>query len=135
MAAMSIQRFMLLLAVVAGGVTALHLLLQQTVHILKPHGAIGLWYVYMYVFLSLVQFFLGQKAVQHPRKNWFNNIIIGSVFFKMLLAMVVLVTYKMVYKPTGTAYLIPFLWIYVVFTVFEVYFMLKLTQKPVRPLA
>lgn len=83
------------------------------------------------VFLLLCTglYYAGRSAARSSSKLAFNNLISASVFGKLVLAVAVLFVYQQSAKPTNQWFVGIFLLVYVVFTVFEVWFMTHLAKE------
>jgi len=88
--------------------------------------AIGAFFV-----LSYLMFYLGSKAAGSKNKYTFNNIIVGNMILKMFMCVIIVLVYKNVYEIQSRAFLLPFLIIYLSYTIFETYFLTKLAKGPV----
>ena len=73
-------------------------------------------------------FFAGASAILSSNKYAFTNLVTVSVFGKMVLAMVFLFAYQRVIKPQNEWFVAIFLVAYVIYTVFEVWFMTQLAK-------
>ncbi len=89
----------------------------------------------LFMILCTALFFAGRKAAISTQKLAFNNLVLSSVFGKMVLAIAWLLGFRSVAQPHDDWYVLIFLFIYVVFTVFEVIFMSKLARLKSTPTA
>lgn len=76
--------------------------------------------------LSIVVFHLGLRMIKSRNKNDFSRLVLGFTGFKMMLSIAVVFIYQSVAEPTDRWFVIPFLLIYVVYTIFETYFLMRL---------
>lgn len=76
--------------------------------------------------LSVAMFFAGRSAAHSDNKNDFTNAVLGFTVGKMFLAIVAIFGYSSLAKPTDKLFIIPFFSIYLIYTIFETYFMMKL---------
>lgn len=74
-------------------------------------------------------FFGGQRAAKSADKYFFSNLIMPFTFIKMLFAVAGLVIYKKIWHPETKYFLLPFFFVYLVFTIFETFFMVKLANS------
>ncbi len=81
-----------------------------------------------FTLLSYLMYFLGTRAAGSKNKYAFNNIIVGNMILKMILCVLIVLIYKNVYQITTRAFLLPFLIIYLTYTIFETYFLTKLAK-------
>ena len=126
---MSARAFIIRLAGITAGTAALLALLYILAPPAQMHGGFMLLTVALFVLVSAGLFFAGQSAAQSTSKMAFNNLISVSVFGKMLLAVAFLFVYQQVTKPVNEWFVGIFLFVYVVYTVFEVWFMTKLARQ------
>ena len=81
--------------------------------------------IIMFSIISLLIFYLANKAIQSDNKYSFLNIVVMNLFIKIMLSFIVVVTYVKMTNPEDKWYLIPFTMIYLIFTIFETYFLSK----------
>lgn len=80
----------------------------------------------LFILLSIGMYFGGFKAAMSDNKHTFTNAVLGFTIGKMFLSIIVILGYNELIKPESKLFIVPFFTIYVVFTVFETYFMMKL---------
>ena len=102
------------------------LLLQNWVPDIYPHRFLswGLWL--FFVLFSVIIYIAASRAAQSRNVNDFSSVVLGVIFAKMLAVVVTIVAYSRGKEFDSLLFLIPFFGIYVVFTIFEVYFMTRL---------
>jgi len=81
-----------------------------------------------FILFSSLMFFLTHRAALSPDKNLFLQQVMGTTFIKMLFCIVIIVGYFKLEEPSSKMYAVPFLAIYLIFTIFETYFMMKLSK-------
>lgn len=126
---MTFQRFLMLLSGTSVGLIAINLALQRTFISFQTHSGIAWWSLILFVVISGFMYGVGKIAAASPNRYLFNNIVIGFVILKMTFSIVMLMVYKKNYHPEGKMFLVPFFMAYLVFTIFETYFMMQLTQS------
>ncbi len=84
--------------------------------------------ILLFVVVCTGLYYAGRSAANSSSKLAFNNIVSISVFGKMVLAVAVLFVYQQTAKPTNEWFVGIFLTVYVIYTVFEVWFMTKLAR-------
>lgn len=85
----------------------------------------------MFVGLSAALYELGIRAVESSNKNNFINVVMISVFLKMMLSLIMLFVYTKTVKPESKGFLIPFFIIYLVFTSLEIWALIRVGRtKP-----
>ena len=76
-----------------------------------------------FTMLSIVIYFLTEYLEKQSDKAMLLNLVIINVMFKFLIAISVVVIYHKLKSPTDGIFVLPFIIIYVIFTIFETYFM------------
>ena len=82
----------------------------------------------LFVLLSLLLFFSAKSAAKSSSKLAFNNLILASVFGKLVFTLLVLFIYKKMAAPTDGLFAVLFMLVYAIFTGFEVRFMTRLAK-------
>ena len=72
-------------------------------------------------------YFLSHRAALSSDKNLFLQQVLLTTFMKMGLCIIVIIGYFKLAHPSSKMYAIPFLMVYLIFTIFETYFMMKLS--------
>lgn len=84
-----------------------------------------------FVVFSILIYFVGYLAARSSNKHAFTNVIIAFVFSKMFLSIILVVAYHRLMEPSSNHFLIAFFVVYLFYTIFETYFMIKLGKmKP-----
>ncbi len=116
------------LAVVTLGVAAtlagLHFSLPEA----QPHWKFAIVSLVLFTLICVGLFFSGKSATRSKSKAAFINLVSGSVFGKMVLAVAFLFLYQRIAKPDNEWFVGIFLFCYVVYTGFEVWFMTRLAR-------
>ena len=93
------------------------------------HQALN-WSLLLFYFLAAILLFVvGKKLAVSENKNAFTLFIMGAVFAKMMLSMAVLVVYLKFAQPASKYFILPFFVVYLAFTVFETYFLMKIGRE------
>lgn len=88
--------------------------------------------VYGFIFMAVSSwFYLNKlmKAVNSTNKNIFIQTVMVNIFVKMVSILMIVVIYYKIYDPKEKVIIIPFLIIYLIYSVFETYFSYKLALK------
>jgi hypothetical protein len=125
---MSTNRFLILLFTISLGVSILSLLFGQIFATFQQYSSVTWWSLGIFIPLSVAMFFGGKKAAKSVDKYIFSNLIMPFTFLKMFFSVAGLVVYKKMYHPETKFFLLPFFLVYVVFTIFETFFMIKLSK-------
>lgn len=109
----------------AAGLAALHTLLPEA----KAHWKFAIASLVLFVLLCMGLFFAGARAARSKSRVAFINLVSGSVFGKMVLAVVFLLIYQRTAHPENEWFVGIFLFCYVVYTGFEIWFMTRLARS------
>jgi len=69
------------------------------------------------------------KAINSTNKMAFIQLVMVNVFFKLVFVMGIVATYYKLAKPETKLFILPFLSIYFIFTIFETIFVYKISNK------
>ena len=116
------------LLLVTAGCSAVLISLHFLLAPMQQHWALSVACILVFFLLSIGLFFAGRSTVNSTSKVAFNGLVSGSVFGKMVLAIAMLFIYQSAAKPDNQWFVGIFLFVYVVFTIFEVWFMTKLAR-------
>ncbi len=83
----------------------------------------------IFALISLGIYFLSIKATQSSNKNQFLNVVIMNIFIKLIVSFIAIIAFVQMNAPTDKLYVLPFMVVYLIFTIFETYFLMK-TAKP-----
>jgi len=125
---MSQQQFFIQLALVSI-VTAVGLYFLNGMEKLQGHDALSWGSLALFIALSLAMFFIGRRAAQSDNKNDFTNTVLGFTVGKLLLALMVLFSYMQLAEPDTRFFILPFFCVYLIYTIFETYFMMQLGRS------
>ena len=125
---MTDKLFFTRLAGITAGTAALIVILLLLIPAAQTHQGFALAMLLMFVLVCIGLFYAGRSAAKSSSKLAFNNLISVSVFGKMVLAVAVLFVYQQSAQPTNQWFVGIFLLVYIVYTVFEVWFMTLLAR-------
>ncbi len=115
-------------------VSLLTVLLLFTLHFnpdIAVHSQLSWASCMFYIVLSIFIFFFAYRAASSQNKNAFTVVIMGFVLAKMVLSVTFLIIFFQIVKPESRLFLVPFFVVYLIYTIFETYFMTKLAKmKP-----
>jgi hypothetical protein len=120
---MSPRYFFKVLAAVTAGTAALLALLHLLVSAAREHWGLSIITLLVFVLLNVGLFYAGKSTARSTNRMAFSGLVSASVFGKMVLALAMLFVYREVAQPTNQWFVGVFLLAYVVYTVFEVWFM------------
>ncbi len=104
-------------------------LLTSFVQPARQHATFAAATAVLFVLVCIGLFFAGKGAVRSGSKYAFTNLVSVSVFGKMVLALAWLFVYQKTFHPTNEWFVGVFLYLYVVYTAFEVWFMTRLARS------
>jgi len=127
---MSRRRFSIQLTILTIVVAIFILGLQQLPGV--PSFQLYAWAsLLIFVALSIAMYAMGYRAVQSTDKYAFINVALLMMIFKMFLSVSIALVYKLKSVNFSMVFVALFLGIYVVYTIFETYFMMQLSKmKP-----
>jgi len=126
---MSNKTFFTNLAIITASTAALLAVLLALLPQAQMHTAFAGATVLLFVLICIGLFFAGRSAAGSSSKLAFNNLVSVSVFGKMLVAVAALFVYQQTTLPENSWFVGIFLLVYVVYTVFEVWFMTRLAKN------
>lgn len=110
---------------------AMHMLLSIA---FKPVNAYHLFFgisLVLWVLLGLAILYAGLRIAGDSNPNTFSQLVLVSVFLKLLLGIGMVVVYKMQWDPPDNYFVIPFLQVYLIFAVYETYALMKIGRDEV----
>lgn len=124
---MTYARFFRLLAVVTGIAVAGAALC----HLLLPIGyalPFTLLTAVLFAGICVALFYFGEKTAGAENKMLFGNVFMGATMAKMLLCGMLVVLYVILGEPASKLFIVPFFWLYLVYTGYEIFFLMKLSR-------
>lgn len=83
--------------------------------------------LFLFVLLTLIIVFLAPRLARQPKGQPFLGLVVYSILLKIGLAFVVLLLYREWKHPASGNFVLPFLFIYLVFTIFETWYLMKVS--------
>jgi len=123
---MNHRKFFTQLGFVSLGIVALIFLLNL-VPALQNFQSLSWVSFIFFLLLTVLMYFVGHYSANSSDKNSFLQIVMATTFFKMVLCLGIIIGYAKIVKPESKLFIIPFIAIYIIFTIFETYFMMKLS--------
>ncbi len=103
----------------------------HTFESLKVYSDLSYYSIIMFSVMSIVLYILLRKSLLSADKQIFTSITLTNMLIRMLGSITLLLFYKKIKECPDNKFIISFLVIYVIFTIFETYFMVSLAdQKP-----
>ena len=119
---MSVGKFFQLLLITLGILAVIMYLLSLNAKI-NAYLDIAYYAIPSFALLSVIIFFLTEFLDRQPNKGILLNLVIVNVMFKFLIAVGVVAIYYHLRNPADGIFVLPFIIVYVIFTIFETYFM------------
>ena len=90
----------------------------------------------LFLLVSVGLFFVGRRSAGAKNRLLFGNVFLAATIAKMFLCGMLVVGYVILGEPASKLFIVPFFWLYLVYTGFEVYFLMKLSAivAPATPL-
>ena len=101
----------------------------STLEKLQPYQMFSWICLGFFVVFSVLMFFMGTNASKSSNKNDFTNVALGFTAGKMFGSLIIIVIYIKLIEPTSKMFILPFFIIYIIYTAFETYFMMKLGKE------
>ena len=123
---MPTSRFLYLL----GGVSLLALAGLALCHWLLPIDyalPFSVLTLLLFLGITVALFFVGRRSAGAKNRMLFGNVFLAATIAKMFLCGMLVVGYVILGEPTSKLFIVPFFWLYLVYTGFEVYFLMKLS--------
>ena len=96
---------------------------------LASYHGFGIFCWIIFIVLSLGLFFIGQKAAVAKNKFAFSNLVISTMIVKLFLGFTLSILYYQLMEPPNKFFIIPLFVVYLGYTGFETYFMMKLGNQ------
>ena len=74
-------------------------------------------------------YYISISASKNSNKHLFSGITLVSIFVKIVLILAMLLIYTRIFTPDSRYFLLPFIFTYIVFTIFETYFLILNAKK------
>jgi hypothetical protein len=92
---------------------------------------LSIWSVVMFSVISFSAYFVVTKVAKSVKQQFFISLTMTNTLIKMVSSVVILVVYKQMHAELNRYFAVPFLVIYVTFTIFETTVLLNAAnQKP-----
>lgn len=124
---MTQRNFYIQLGLVSVGLILLLLVLHQLAS-LQGFLGFSLIMVAFFIVFSIIMYFVGTRAVNGENKYAFINAVIGFIMGKLFFCAIIIFIYTQLVQPSSNNFLFPFMLIYITYTIFEVYFLSKVSN-------
>lgn len=96
---------------------------------INAYSDFSIYSIIYFVLFSIVLFFLGKVTVSAKNVHLFTGLIMAMMFFKIIFSVAFIYLYTKMTSPQTSFYIFPFLIVYLIYTIFEVYYMSKVGQQ------
>jgi len=114
---------------IISAITAIGLFGLNQITAIAPYSNFSWLCLGSFIGLSLLMYAAGYFTVHNDNKHIFTSIILGSTLGKMMLSIILVALYYKFAMPTSKVFVIPFFIVYLIFTSFETWFMMKLGKQ------
>jgi amino acid transporter len=125
---MARRSFFIALAAVASAVAVLLMALNSTMPF-SPYGALGWLSWSIFLALSILVYFIGQRVANSSNKSDFLSFTMGLIALKMFLGIALVVIYDKYSMPVSSHFLAHFFLTYFSFSIFEYYCLDKIARN------
>ncbi len=109
--------------------TAVILYFLNTMTVFEESAAFTWGVLLFFIALSIGIYFSGKNLSTSKDQNAYTRMILGFMMLKMMLCILMVLAYYKLANPTGKTFIIPFFFIYITYTVFEVVLMSRLGRN------
>lgn len=124
---MTAKQFYTQLSVISIGVAVLLGVLHQYTW-MQPYQSLSWLSWGFFIAFSIGVFYACAKSADSDNQQLFGQLFLLSIVFKLLFCGLLLIGFIFLARPNTLYFAYPFLFIYVVYTVYEVYFVTKLAK-------
>lgn len=96
------------------------------IDLLKQHSDLSVISLLFFILFTFVLFRGGQNTAKSKNKQLFSQFFLVATSIKMFLSLTIVLIYFIVLKPSTQYFIIPFFFVYICYTIFEVYILTKL---------
>ncbi|MGQ0828076.1 MAG: hypothetical protein ACT4ON_06750 [Bacteroidota bacterium] len=88
-----------------------------------------IWFIFIFFVLSTMIFHFFSMISAEKKPQYFIRFYMGSTALRMMLCLIVIITYRFINKPSFVPFAIAFMVHYFLFTIFEVILLLRYLRK------
>jgi hypothetical protein len=110
------------LTLLAAGIVVLLNTLPQ----LEEHYPLGWISLGIFFFLTVLMYFAGRQAAGSANKNDFTSVVLAFTLGKLFVIILAVFGYSQLREPETNFFILPFFSMYLIYTIFETYVMMKL---------
>ena len=96
---------------------------------ISQYLALGIIGLVFFVLLSILIFYLARKAAVAKNLNAFTHLIMYNLLIKLFFSFIIVMAYYYLVRPEERLFIVPFIVIYLIFTIFEALFLSREARK------
>lgn len=96
---------------------------------IMDYVALGIVGLFFFILLSILIYFLATKAAQSNNLNAFTHLIMYNLMLKLFFSVIIVAFYYYLVKPSERLFIVPFVIIYLIFTIFEAIFLSRQARQ------
>jgi len=96
---------------------------------IRPFMSLGIIGLVFFVLLSIFVFKLSLKVAESKDLNAFTRLIMYNLMIKLFMSIFIVLIYYKVVEPTERLFILPFIVIYLIFTIFEAMFLSRQARQ------
>ncbi len=104
--------------------------LMSYVASLVDYLSLGAMSIMLFSSICVVMYIFASRSAKKDQRVAFINIFMLSTLLKMLFSVILIAIYYRTQLPNSKLFIVPFFVVYTIYTIFEVWFMSKLTKIP-----
>ena len=125
---MDLKRFLKLSSLVFI-VVAISIVAMEQIGALAGHLTFSISTGIVFLISCVVIYLAAIKLVDNKNKFLFTYVVIASIFFKLIFAVAMIILYQEFGNPDNNNFIVSFIIIYLIFTVFETYFLSAIAKS------
>ena len=102
----------------------------HTIERLRPYWPLTAIAIVLFILLSFAMYYVGDRTARASNRHLFTSVTMGFTFFKMMASAGLILVYALLFEPADKLFVLPFFLIYLLYTIFELIFMIKLARQP-----
>jgi hypothetical protein len=110
-------------------VTAIVLVIVYQIDVFKPDILLSILGLVFMASSAAGLYIASKKAIASTNKMAFIQLVMGNVVFKLVFILGIVATYFKLVKPETKLFVVPFMIIYFIFTIFETIFIYKISNN------
>jgi len=101
--------------------------LHRTAHF-SPYSDLSIISILVFVLMCFGLYYISKISFHSTNKHLFISITLGNLFLKFMVTAIILAGYYKFFQPEDTNFVLPYLVIYIAFTIFETVLILKVSD-------